>query len=128
MLLGISATAAGWMARSALMGGLCFVALALAAWRLWIPVTFEFRSKGILYSVFGRTRQIPWTRVARYEVRPRGLLLYADHAPPPLAALRSLFISWRGERTAILEAVEFYMHYAVSPASTHTYVREPSSQ
>ena len=78
LILGGSAACAGIIAQSGLMGGVCFVALAIAAWRLWIPVTFEFRSRGVMYGVLGITRQIPWTRIARYELRRDGSYRRAD--------------------------------------------------
>ena len=124
MGLGLIASGAGFIAASALMGGGCFAALAVAAWRLWVPVTFEFRSRGVIYTVLGRARQIPWTQIARYEVRPRGLLLFAEADTSPLAALRSVYIPWNGQRAAILEVVGFYTTMRVSVASTKTFTKE----
>lgn len=115
------AAVAGVVAHSGLMGGGCFAALAIAAWRLWVPVTFEFRSRGVIYSVLGRSRRIPWTQIARYEVRPRGLLLFAEDDKSPLAALRSTYVQWNGQQAAIKEVVEFYTAARVSVASTKTF-------
>lgn len=120
--LGLMAAGAGVIADSGLMGACCFAALAIAAWRLWVPVTFEFRSRGVIYRVLGRSRQIPWTQIARYAVRPRGLLLFAEDDTSPLAILRSLYVSWNGQRAAILEVVAFYMTARGSTGSTRTFI------
>lgn len=122
--LGLMASVAGAIAESGLMGGVSFAALAVAAWRLWVPVTFEFGSRGVIYSVLGRTRHLPWSHIARYEVRPRGLLLFAEADTSPLAALRSVYIPWHGQRAAILEVVGFYATTRVSVASTKTFTKE----
>lgn len=120
--LGLMAGTAGVVAESGMMGGACFAALAIAAWRLWVPVTFEFRSRGVIYRVLGRSRQIPWTQIAAYEVRPRGLLLLAEADASPFALLRSLYVAWNGQRDAILEVVAFYMTARGSTGSTRTFI------
>jgi len=102
--------------------------LALAAWRLWVPIRFEFRSKGVIYHVLGMTRQIPWTRIARYEVRDDAILLYPDATPSHFAALRCLYARWNGRRDEIIEVVEFYTKVRVSVASTHTYIQTASAE
>jgi len=116
------AAGAGVVAHSGLMGGSCFAALAVAAWRLWVPVSFEFGSRGLIYGVLGRSRQIPWTQIARYKVRPRGLLLFPEDDTSPLATLRSIHVQWNGQRAAILEVVAFYMNARISVASTKTFL------
>lgn len=122
LLLGLMATGAGVVAESGAMGGVCFAALAIAAWRLWVPVTFEFRSRGVIYSAFGRSRRIPWTQIARFEERPRGMLLFAEDDTSPLAMLRSIHVQWNGQRAAILEVMAFYTSARVSVASTKTFL------
>ncbi|MBC8355403.1 MAG: hypothetical protein H8E66_25780 [Planctomycetes bacterium] len=122
--LGLLAAGAGSVAQSGFMGGISFAALAIAAWRLWIPVTFELRSRGVISTVFGRSRQIPWTQIARYEVRPRGLLLFAEEDTGPMAAFRSVYIRWNGQRAAVLEVVAFYTTTRLSVASTRTFLKD----
>lgn len=122
--LTLIATGAGVIAQSRLMGGVCFAALLTAAWRLWIPVAFEFRSRGVISGVFGKSRQIPWTQIARYEIRPRGLMLFAEDDTGLLAAFKSVYIPWNRQRDAIVEVVEFYTSARVSVASTRTFLKE----
>lgn len=130
MLSGLSAVAAGAgvTAGSGVMGGVCFIALAMAAWRLWVPVTFEFRSRGVVMTVLRRSRQIPWTQIARYEARKHGLLLFAEVDTSPMATLKSIYIRWVGQRPAILEVVKFYTTTKVSVASTRTYLKEATEK
>lgn len=127
MLLGLggAAAAAGWLAGSGMMGGLCFVAMLLAAWRLWIPVTYELGAKGIIQEVLGRARQIPWAQLVNYEEHPLGISLLLDDTPA-LAPMHSLFIYWSGQREELLKVIEFYTQVRSVPASTKDYVK-PSS-
>jgi len=122
--LAMIAAVAAVVAQSRIMGGACFVALVIATWRLWLPVVFEFRSRGVVYSVLGRARQIPWSQVARFESKRRGLLLFAEDDRSPLAPLRSIHVQWNGQQAAILEAVKYYTSARVSVASTRTYLDE----
>ncbi len=122
--LGLISAAAGGVAESGAMGGVCFVALATAAWRLWIPVTFDIRSRGVIYTVLGRSRQIPWTYIAGHEITRHGLRLFAEDKTAPWSVLRSLYIRWNGQRAAILEVVAFYSNTRVSVASTRTFSTE----
>ena len=128
ILLGAAAAMAGMVVQSGLMGGLCFAALALAAWRLWIPVTFEFRSRGVLYRVLGVSRRIPWTRIVRLEVRRDALLLFGEDDPSQLAVLRSLYIRFNGQRDAIMAVVDYYTRARTAAASTLTYRTDNSSE
>jgi hypothetical protein len=118
LLAGVAA-AAGEVAHSVPMGSVVFVALATAAWRLWIPVRFEFNAKGITETVFGRRRRMPWTDFARYEVRRGGVLLLADSQPSVLAPFRGLFIRWRDQRDKLLETLDFFLNPRLhSPGSS----------
>lgn len=113
---------AGAFADSVAMGMVAFAALAFAGWRLWIPVRFEFGPKGIVQTVLGRQRRIPWVALMRYEVRRHGVLLLADAEPSPLAALRGLYVRWQDRRDDLLEILEFFMNSRTTfVGSTRTY-------
>lgn len=122
--LGLMAASSAVIAQSRIMGGVSFAALVMVTWRLWLPVVFEFRSRGVAYGVLGRSRQIPWSQVARFEPKRHGLLLFAEDDRSPLAPLRSIHIHWNGQRAAILEVVKYYTSARVSVASTRTYLDE----
>ena len=89
------------------LGFLSFVALALSAWRMWVPVAFTFNSRGITQIVLRRQRRISWPQVAGYTVYPGGMLLKA--ADTPLAPLRGLYVRWNGHRDELLEMVSFFI-------------------
>lgn len=119
LVLVLAATMAGFVAQSGPMGGLCFVALGIAGWRLWAPITYDLTSRGVIYSILRRTRRIPWAQIARFEERERGLLLFTDEE----ATVRGrIFIRWNGQRGAILDVVGFYMRQRVSVGSTRTVI------
>ena len=108
---GLAAVAllAGAVSTSLLMGIAVFVALALSVWRLWVPVTFEFNSRGVTQDCWGRRRRIPWIDVAHYEVLSSGVLLSADRNRVPLAPLRSICVQWHGQRNELLNVLEFFV-------------------
>ncbi len=95
--------------QSILMAAFCLAALALALWRLWIPVQFEFGPKGVTQTILGRTRRIPWSAVRRCEIRRAGLLLLPLADRRPLAAIRGLYIRWRGQRAELLAIMKHYL-------------------
>ncbi|MBP86248.1 MAG: hypothetical protein CMJ64_05975 [Planctomycetaceae bacterium] len=119
LLLVLASTVAGFVAESGPMGGLCFLALAAAGWRVWARLTYELTSRGVTYTILGRSRRIPWARITRHEERERGLLLFTDDNP----TTRSTFIiRWSDQREAILDVVRFYMRQRVSVESTETLI------
>ncbi len=109
-----ASVAVGWVAHSALMGVVSFAALSIALWRLWVPVTFELGPRGVVQIVLGRRRRIPWSSLARYQVRSRGVLLLADDGRGPAAALRGLFLRWGRHREVLLAVVERYLGHRES--------------
>lgn len=114
--------AAGRLSQSYAMGCLVLVVLILASWRIWLPVQFEFSHKGIIQSVLGRRRRIPWTQVRRYEARRAGVLLLSDSVATPLSPLRGIFIRWNGHRDELMEILEAYLNpNSSSLDSTRTY-------
>lgn len=117
------AVVGGSISRSPSMGLLVFAALALAAWRLWIPARFEFGSNGVIQTVLGRRRRTPWAEFDRYEIRRRGVLLLADAETSPLAALRGLFVRWQNQRDELLAVLDFFVNARVNPqaSTTRTY-------
>lgn len=108
-ILLVAAILSGRLSDSFWMGAVVLAALIGCSWRLWIPVHFELNSKGITQTVLGRRRRIPWSAVARYQLRGRGILLLADSDSSALAAFRGVFIVWNGQRDAVLDLVNFFL-------------------
>jgi hypothetical protein len=105
---GVAALAGAWSASPA-MGGLLLAALLLAGWRIWVPVRFEIGPTGVTQTVLGRSRTVPWTRVARFDVRNRGVLLLGDDDQSPLASVHGLYIHWGKRQHELLEMLHFYL-------------------
>jgi len=105
----LAGVAAGLLSQSVVMGLASFAALTGAFWRMWIPVTFELGHKGILQSVLGRQRRIPWKTIARYEIHRRGVALLPADDATVLSPLRSLYLSWGSHREELLAVVQYYV-------------------
>jgi hypothetical protein len=119
LLLLLASTLAGFLAESGPMGGLCFLALAGAGWRLWARITYDLASRGVTYAIFGRSRRIPWARIIRHEESDRGLLLFTED---DAANQSSFVIRWGDQREAMLDVVNFYMRQRISIESTRTVI------
>jgi hypothetical protein len=91
---------AGWIALAVLLATL---------WRFWLPTRYELGPQGISQTVLGRTSRIPWTAILNYEIRPRGVMLYADAVLTPLSAVRGLYLPWGSQREQVLGHVEYYL-------------------
>ena len=125
-LLAAAAAAAGGTVRSWPMGVLLFATLTIAAWRLWMPVTFEFGPKGVVQTVLGRRRRVGWAELTGYQIRRHGVLLLFDAEPGPLASLRGLYVRWhnQSQRDGLIETLDFYIRAVGRPnpqATTRTF-------
>jgi hypothetical protein len=111
LLLGAAglATLGGYLSDSLPTGLLCFAALMLAQWRLWLPIRYDLGPRGVAETYLRRTRRIPWSQIARYEVRRRGVLLHATHEPTPLRMLQARYVPWGRKRSEVLEMVRYYL-------------------
>lgn len=108
-VLAAAATAVGWKLTSLPAGLLAGTALAVAAWRLWIPVTWELGYSGITETVLGRSVRIPWTSIAGWREYRAGVLLLPEADAAPILALRGRFVAWRSQRAELLALLEHYV-------------------
>ena len=126
-MLVISAVA-GHLSANVVMGVVVGGALALSAWRLWIPVRLELSSKGVTQTVLGRRRRIPWTEFAKYEVRRHGVLLFTESGDSPLAAFRSLYVRWNHHQKDLLEILDFFVKTRLDTQSVTTRTYRPQER
>jgi hypothetical protein len=98
-----------WLSEHTHLAVLAVLAVAAAAWRFFVPVTFELSETGIDRWIFGRRRHVPWAVIRRYEIGPDGVLLFPDNARSPLAPLRGLFIPWSTHRDEVLAAFRCFL-------------------
>lgn len=118
------AGAAGLVSQNWAMGTICFAALTLSSWRLWLPVTFELGTKGVTQSTLVLRWRIPWRSFARYEKRPQGVWLFAGAEPTPFASLRGVYVPWADDEERVLAVLDFFLsaRRARAPVSTRTFV------
>jgi len=90
-------------------GLLALLALVLAMWRLWIPVTFEFSPHGVTQVVFGRRRRIAWRSIGGYRIARRGVWLLPHASELQVAAPRSLFVRGGPQLDTLLAVLAFYL-------------------
>lgn len=109
LLAAAGAYGAGWLTGWPWAGWVVWGLLFGALWRFWLPIRFELGPHGIEQTVLGRGTKIPWTAIRRYEVRPRGVLLFADAMQMPLSPLRALYLPWSGQREQVLAHLEYYL-------------------
>jgi hypothetical protein len=103
------AVVVGWKLASPASGALAAIALAVAGWRIWLPVTWELGYSGVSETVLGRTLRIPWSSIAGWREFPGGALLLPEADPSPLQALRGRFIAWRNHRAELRAILEHYV-------------------
>jgi len=78
-------------------------------WRWWLPVEYEFGSKGISQSYFGWRHLTPWRNIRRFEARPHGVMLFPLADATPLDPLRGLFVPYGTHREDMLQCLAFYV-------------------
>lgn len=121
-LAGGAGALVGWTSGSEGLGWVATFALIVTLWRVWIPVTWEFSSRGVLERKFGRKRRIPWAAIRHSEAYRRGVLLLPDRVLNSLAPLRGVYVPWGNQREALLANLEYYLHPAPGPLSTLPHV------
>jgi hypothetical protein len=109
-ILGIGCVVAA-VTQSPLAGSFITAALAISVWRLFVPVTFDIGSRGIVQTLWSRQRRIPWHRVAGYEVLSRGVLLSPESERTALTPLRSIYVRWNDKKSELLEVLDFYLRW-----------------
>ena len=57
----------------------------------------------------GTSKPIPWSAIARYDLRQSGVLFLADTAPCAFGVFRGTYVAWNGQREALLNVVEFFL-------------------
>jgi hypothetical protein len=109
LLLGLGVTALAGAVGDLGAASLAGLAVAVALWRTWLPVAYEFGPHGVTQVVVRRRRVISWLAIGDYEFTPRGVLLFPQGEPTGWNAARGLFILWAGRRQEITDVVEYYL-------------------
>ena len=98
-----------WATRNVPVGAAIGAVLLVTLWRTWLPVHYELGSGGIVQSVLGWRRRIPWTAIRRYEPRSDGVLLFADATTVGFAPLRGLYLYCGDKRDAVIAQLQHHL-------------------
>jgi hypothetical protein len=101
------AVVVGYATESATATAASVALVAVAAWRMFVPVVFELNALGISQHLLGRIRRIPWSAIEYARLGAEGVFFSLDGAP--LADLRGLYVPWEGRRNEVLALVEYYL-------------------
>lgn len=85
------------------------VALALtsaAAWRLFVPITFEINSQGVFQEFLGRRERIGWRAIHGCQPGQAGVFLSLGG---PLPLFRGLYVPWQSHRAEVLALLDYYL-------------------
>jgi hypothetical protein len=97
----------GWVVASAAWSVAAGALLAVAAWRLFIPIYFEISHQGIFQEALGHRTRIAWRSVVAVEVCRDGLLFMPGDVLFP--ATRGFFLPWGRHRVEVLALVSYYV-------------------
>jgi hypothetical protein len=87
--------------------------LAIAAWRFFVPVTFELNAEGVHQWIFGRHRRIPWSEIRRHRIFSSGILLLPYEEGPPIDVMHGLFLPCGLRKDEILAQLRYYLDPSV---------------
>jgi hypothetical protein len=85
------------------------LALAVSAWRFFVPVTFELNAEGVHQWVWGRHRRIPWSDIRHHQMFSSGVLLLPYEHGAPMDVMHGLFLPWGMRRDEILAQLRYYL-------------------
>jgi len=85
------------------------LAIIVAAWRLFLPVTFEVTLRGLKQESMIQSARTPWSEIRAVRKCSGGLLLLSGNDDSPLDALRGLFLPWGPHRTELLQLTSLYL-------------------
>jgi hypothetical protein len=104
-----AAASAGVVSQNLAAAAWAGLAMAVALWRAWLPIAYEFGPHGVTQIVARRRRVISWLAIGDYEFTPRGVVLFPPGEATWWNAARGLFVLWAGRRQEIADVVEYYL-------------------
>jgi len=96
-----------------LVGILVLLTLLGSVWRLWLPVHFEFGPRGVTQRIGSRRRQVPWGAITRYQLRRRGVFLFADHRQGLFAPFQAIFVRYPTKPERLRELLDLHLSHPV---------------
>jgi hypothetical protein len=83
--------------------------VAIAAWRFFVPVTFELNAEGVHQWILGRHRRISWSEIRCHQFFSTGVLLLPYEQGSPIDVMHGLFLPWGLRRDEILAQLRYYL-------------------
>ena len=117
---------AGVISSSAFVGLASAAALTIALRDYLLPADFHLNELGVKKSTFGHSRRTPWREIADYRVGKQGIMLLADRDAGPLNNMHGIYVPYRGERTALVALVEYYLPGSHQTTTAEGLVRQHS--
>jgi hypothetical protein len=86
---------------------LALVVLALTAWRLWVPISFDVSAMGVTQHAFGRERRLPWQSIRHAQIGRRGVRLVATSRPG--SPFTAIYVPTDSHHAEFVELLEYYL-------------------
>ena len=98
----------GMVSASWSMGLLASWALALAMWKLWIPLACDMGPVGITLSAWRWRRHIAWRQIDHVQCESRGVFLCGPGPATWARGWRNWYLPWRRQANLVAEFHEYY--------------------
>jgi hypothetical protein len=108
VFLGITgfSAAVGFAAASVIYGLFSVLILMTVLWRLWVPVSYQVGSSGIVQRIWGRDFHIAWRAVGNVRYSRSACVLYRASFASPFASLQSVVLDYSSDPGASMDALE----------------------
>jgi hypothetical protein len=112
--LGIVAVAAFvlWMGGGWIIAVAAVLALSVALWQFFLPVTFEVCSLGIRRYALRRMRLVPWHAIRAYQLRTTGAAFFQRADATTIDLMRGLFVPYPADADEMVIAIRLYLPHA----------------
>lgn len=85
------------------------LALAVAMWRYWLPVTFEVSLRGLKQESLFQNARTVWPDIQAVRRCASGMLLLPSMDDSPLDAMRGLFLPWGPHKAELQQLISLYL-------------------
>jgi len=101
-----------WMGGGWIIAGAAVLALSVALWQFFLPVTFEICSLGIRRYALRRMRLVPWHAIRAYQLRTTGAVFFPRSDAATIDLMRALFVPYPDDADEMVIAIRLYLPHA----------------